>query len=77
MSGDLEGARSDVRRALDRHTLNATLAAERRVIDEGVDVTYHLLLRDPSRFEELQAELSPIPGLGNVAVFMHDDETEI
>lgn len=77
ISGDVDNTRSDVRRALDRHTVHATLAAERRVIDEGVDVTYHLLLRDPSRFEELQSELSPIPGLGNVAVFMHDDEAEI
>lgn len=77
MSGDLDSARSDLRRALDRHTRQATLAAERRVVEEGVDVTYHLLLRDPARFEELQSELSPIRGVGNVSVFMHDDEAEI
>jgi len=77
ITGDLENARSDLRRTLDRHTLQATLAAERRVVDEGVDVTYHLLLRDPARFEELQAELSPLQGIGNVSVFMHDDEAEI
>ena len=77
MLGDLDAARSDLRRALDRHTVHSTLAVERRVVDEGVDVTYHLLLRDPARFEELQAELSPIQGLGNVSVFMHDDEAEI
>jgi hypothetical protein len=77
LSGDLDRARTDLRRTLDRHTLQATLAAERRVVDEGVDMTYHLLLRDPARFEELQSELSPLDGFGNVAVFMHDDEAEI
>jgi hypothetical protein len=47
------------------------------VTDGGIDVTYRLLLRDPSRFDELQSALSQAEGLANVSVFMHDDEAEI
>ena len=74
---DLERASTDLKRVLNRHVSRATLTSERRATDEGVDLSYHLLLRDPSRSDELQAELSTVHGLSNVAVFMHEDEAEI
>ena len=45
--------------------------------DAGPEVTYHLLLRDPSRWDELQVELSRAEAFENVSVFLHADETEI
>lgn len=59
------------------HALRSTLVSERRVNDGGVDISYRLLLRDPSRFDELQATLTSTDGLSNVTVFLHDDEAEI
>lgn len=77
LCGDLEDAGTELKRVLDRHVSRATLASERRATDEGVDLNYHLLLRDPSRSDELQADLAAVSGLSNVTVFMHDDEAEI
>jgi hypothetical protein len=77
LTGDPIAAGANLRRVLHLHASTSTLASERRVTDGGVDVTYRLLLRDPSRFDELQASLSQTEGLANVSVFMHDDEAEI
>jgi hypothetical protein len=77
LCGDLEVSGVDLKRVLGRHASRAVLASERRATDEGVDLSYHLLLRDPSRSDELQADLAALRGLSNVAVFMHEDEAEI
>lgn len=77
LSGDLLATSAQLKQILRQHAVNLVLANERRVTDGGVDVTYRVLLRDPSRFDELQAALSQTEGLANVSVFMHDDEAEI
>ena len=59
------------------HALQTTLVHERRAVEGGVDLTYRLLLRDPSRFGELQSAVSQTKGVANVSVFLHDDEAEI
>ena len=53
------------------------LASERRATNEGTDMTYRLLLRDTSRSNELQSELTGAEGFANVSVYMHEDEAEI
>jgi hypothetical protein len=42
-----------------------------------MDRTYRLLLRDPSRVDELETQLSRTEGLTNVAVFMRKEEAEV
>jgi hypothetical protein len=77
VSGDLVAGNAALKQVLHQHSTRAFLASERRVTDGGVDITYRLLLRDPSRFEELQSALTQREGFGNVSVFLHDDEAEI
>lgn len=77
LRGDLQMAGAELKRVLDRHVSRARLTSEHRATDEGVDVSYQLLLRDPSRSDELQSELAAVGGLANVSVFLHDDEAEI
>jgi len=70
------GSQGALQRILKRHTLRTYLVSQRRVLD-GVDLSYQVLLRDPRRADEFQTSLGNVPGLENVAVFMHDDEAEI
>jgi hypothetical protein len=51
--------------------------SQQRLTDAGSDVACHLLLRDPSRWDELQVELARAGTFENVSVFLHADEAEI
>ncbi len=75
--GDQAMVGSQLKQILKRYATNTTLMNERRANDQGIDMTYRLLLRDPARVDELQAALSTAEGLTNVTVFTHEDEAEI
>jgi len=77
VTGDLPAQVARVQQVLKRHARRLDLASERRTTNEGADLTYRLLLRDPERSSELRTELSSQSGLQNVAVYMHEDEAEI
>ena len=42
-----------------------------------MDVSYRLQLRDPSRSDDLQAELETDAGVKRVSLFMREDESEV
>jgi len=77
VTGDFAAQIASLHQVLNRYALSLDLASERRTTDEGSDLTYRLLLRDPARSSELRAELARQAGLQNVAVYMHEDEAEI
>lgn len=77
MGGDPLLTHSRLKQVMRRHILRSTLVSERRASEGGIDVAYQLLMRDPSRLDELQVSLSKLDDLSNVAVFLHDDEAEI
>ena len=77
LTGDTVARGQTLRQLLTRHASSTFLASQRRVTNEGMDVSYRLLLRNPARSDELQAELAQTEGFENVAVYMHDDEAEI
>jgi hypothetical protein len=77
VTGDFAAQLARVREILHRHARRLDLASERRATDEGADLSYRVLLRDPGRSSELRAELASQPGLQNVAIYMHEDEAEI
>jgi hypothetical protein len=77
VTGDFTARLPALQQILKRHATRLDLASERRATNEGTDITYRLLLRDPSRSSELQSELTGAEGLQNVSVYMHDDEAEI
>jgi hypothetical protein len=62
---------------LKRHSRKVQLAATRKVGDQGVDMSYRLQLRDPSRSQELQTELENTKGVQRVSLFMREEESEV
>ena len=77
VTGDVAARLPALKQILQRHATRLDLASERRTTNEGTDMTYRLLLRDTSRSNELQSELTRAEGLANVSVYMHEDEAEI
>jgi hypothetical protein len=76
-TGDIVARMAALKQVLKRHACNLSLASDRRTTKEGTDLSYHLLLRDPSRSGELQTELASTEGIENISVYMHEDEAEI
>jgi len=67
-----------LRSILRRHSLQAHLASERAAADEGMDLSYRLLLRDPSRSRELLGELEAADGVEYASLSQREvDESEI
>jgi hypothetical protein len=77
VTGDVTARLPTLKQILKRHATHLDLASERRATNEGTDITYRLLLRDTSRSNELQSEITGTEGFANVSVYMHEDEAEI
>ncbi|MFT5526955.1 MAG: hypothetical protein ACI9G1_005797 [Pirellulaceae bacterium] len=77
LAGDLVTGVKTLNEILDQHCSRIHLASERRLTEEGVDLSYRLLLRNPTRNSELHWALRQTEGLENVSLFMREDESEI
>jgi len=77
LNGDVPSRLQTLAAILKRHARRLDLASDRRTIKEGTDLSYRLLLRNPSRSSELQTELVGTEGFENVSIYLHDDEAEI
>ncbi len=75
--GDQQAGVSTLRPILRRHGARVQLVSTRPTPGEGVDLSYRLLLRDPTRSGELQTELEQCSGVDRVNVFLRDDESEV
>ena len=62
---------------LRRHSLRAMLASQHDVEADRMDLSYRLLLRDPSRSRELVQELEGTEGVARVSLFHRSDEAEV
>ena len=70
-------ALSALRPILHRHAVRAKLASQRAAGEEGVDVSYRMLLRDPARSRELISELQRTEGVAHASLYHREDESEI
>ncbi|MCH2133044.1 MAG: DUF4956 domain-containing protein [Phycisphaerales bacterium] len=77
LTGDLVDAVAGHRDILRQHSRRIRLASERRLTDEGLDLSYRLLLRNPERHDELLRALEASEGIRNVSLYLRDDESEI
>ena len=57
-----------------QNTLKKTRSDE---TGSGADLSYWLLLRDPSRINELVTEVRDVNGVSNVSSIQADDESEV
>ena len=65
-------------RLLRRHCWKSLLASQRaHDAGDGVDLSYRLLLRNPTRLGELLEELNEVPGVANVTSLVAEDESEL
>ena len=62
---------------LRRHALRSRVSTSQSTGNDSVDVSYRLLLRNPARSTELQAELEETTGVERVALFLHENESEV
>ena len=69
---------SAVSHLLERHSLRIHVANQHfGKGSEGANLSYRVLLRDPSRAAELLSELSEVPGVDRVSSVQAADESEI
>jgi len=66
-----------LRPVLRRHAVRAKLASQRSAGEEGLDLSYRMLLRDPTRSRELIAELQNTQGVAHASLYHREDESEI
>lgn len=66
-----------LRDILHRHGARVQLALQRELEGERVDLSYRLLLRDPSRSRELLNELQATPGVERPTLYHREDESEL
>ena len=65
-------------KSLERHSSRSRCVSERTVDGStGVDFSYRLLLRDPSRLEDLLAELRQLDGVSRVTGLKAEAESEV
>ena len=72
------GELTELRDLLDRHSRDIQLASQRT--HEGyqaVDISYRLLMRDPTRADELVADLQELTGVAHVTTMKAEDESEL
>jgi hypothetical protein len=61
-----------------RHCVRAHLAGQRSSEGEGLDLSYHLLMRDPARSRELLKDLEATEGVTSASLYHREqDESEI
>jgi len=66
-----------IRDLLSRHAVKAELANQRGFEGQAMDLTYHLLLRDPERGTELLSDLQTVEGVREATIYKRQDESEI
>jgi len=75
-----QGGRTDLsalKAILVRHSARVQLASQRDGPEEGMDLTYRLLLRNPARSRELIGELNLADEIGQASLYHRQDESEI
>jgi hypothetical protein len=69
---------ADLTRLLDRHGLQINLASQRsHEASQGTDLSYRILLRDPSRVVDLTSELQSLEGVARLTSIKAEDESEL
>jgi len=70
-------ALDQLRRVLHRHASRTQLASQREMDENTLDLSYRLLLRDPTRSRELITDLQNTPGTARVSLYHREDESEM
>jgi hypothetical protein len=77
LSGNLRQILDGLRPVLRQYCARVVLASQQRVGAQSASCSYRVLLRDPSRSDELCSALEGMAGIAEAAVFLREDESEI
>ncbi len=66
-----------LREVMQRHARKMELANQHGGAGSVISFTYHLLMRDPNRSEELITELQSVEGVADASLYRREDESEI
>jgi hypothetical protein len=77
LAGSVRQIQDGLRVVLRQHCANAVLANQQRMGADSANYSYRVLLRDPSRSNELCSALEEIAGITEVTLFLREDESEI
>jgi len=71
------GETAALRPVLRRHAVRAKLASQRAAGEEGMDLSYRVLLRDPARSRDLITELQSMEEVAHASLYHREDESEV
>lgn len=77
LTGDLGGMMAELKDILRQHCARTLLASQQRASKDTTNLSYRVLLRDPTRSGELQNALEETQGINNVTLFLREDESEV
>ncbi len=75
-TGDGDAVRL-LRPLLRRHSARVELASQRSATDAGTEISYRLLLRDPSRSGEVLSEIRATEGVTDASLYLREEESEL
>jgi hypothetical protein len=67
----------ELKDVLHRHGARVQLASQRDLEEDRMDLSYRLLLRDPSRSVELLSDLKATRGIDRATLYHREDESEL
>ena len=76
LTGNQNGGVELLKSLLRGHCARVQLTTERKLAEDGLQLGYRLLLRDPSRSDELESVLKQTECVERVALFLREDESE-
>jgi hypothetical protein len=77
LTGNLKQIQEGLKNTLRRHCVRMLLASQQRMGADTASFSYRVLLRDPSRSNELCAALEDVSGITEVNLFLREEESEI
>lgn len=66
-----------LKQTLKRHCARTQLASQRHLASDLLDLSYRVLMRDPTRSQELLADLEATEGIAHVSLYHREDESEM
>ena len=77
LTGNVGSLMLELKSILTQHCVRTLLANQRKTAADTMNLSYRVLLRDPTRSNELQIALERGDGFGNVSLFLREDESEV
>jgi hypothetical protein len=77
LAGNIQSIQEGLRQILRQHCAHVVLASQQRMGEDSANFSYRVLLRDPSRSNELCGVLEKTAGIAEVTLFLREEESEI